>query len=212
MDVDKLSLKPTEIDKNTGRIVLPKSQEELARLSGYEPVEPKVQTNVKTYLQSGPRPAFPRASASAAPQTPSQVRTMASPDPTGSAAFYMHPFFGILGFCALVAALPVAFFGANLVRENDQLTRDLSSLETQNAILNARNTSSSTDEYRMAALQQEINRMRSDVAQLGTGAIDLYYEEDVPVYETEAVSDFPNSTEQEPRAKSDPSNEFADSE
>lgn len=182
MDVEKLSLKPTEIDKNTGRIVLPKSQEELDQLSGRTSSGFHVQTRVKTYLQSGSRPVYPQAGVTSQ-SLPATTPSPTAAAPSASLPFYQNPFFGILGFCALVAALPVAFIGADLVRENDNLARALNKLETQNAILEAQKAPSADEGYRLAVIQQEMARMRDDVAQLGTGTLEVYYDEEdlVPV-------------------------------
>jgi|GEM_PF-5516011 len=178
MDIDKLSLRPSEIDKNTGRIVLPKSQEELDRLSGRVPgMSPN--TRVKAYMPAAQRPSFPQ------PGAVSQS-LQAAPATADHPAFWQHPFYGILGFCALVAALPVGFFCATLLRENDQLKTELGTVETQNAILAAQQNSGSASGqgYSLTALNQEMAQIRSDVAQLSGSGIEVYLEEEIePVIE-----------------------------
>ncbi len=177
MDLDKLSLRPSEIDKNTGRIVLPKSQEELDRLSGRVPGS-NMSTRVKAYMPGVQRPNFPQ------PGTVNQP--VAASVPTEHPPFWQHPFYGILGFCALVAALPVGFFCATLVRENDSLKGELSKLDTQNAILVAQQKTPDPS-YTLTALNQEMARIRNDVAELSGSGIEVYLEED-PSQATEEYS------------------------
>lgn len=184
MDIDKLTLKPSEIDKNTGRIVLPKSQEELDRLSGKVIGNVRVQTRMTSYQPTGQRPSFPQPGsmphpvAPANPTLPTDIRR--------EVAFWKHPFYGILGFCTLVAAVPLSFFCASLMKENDQLTREVDRLETRTAVLEASKSSITTEEaLRLAALQQEMSQMKTDVAQLSNAGIEVYLEEEALPVEIE---------------------------
>ncbi len=191
MDIDKLSLKPTEIDKNTGRIVLPKSQEELDRLCGRVPGM-QVSSRVKAYMPAVQRPAFP---------LPGTVTQQAHSAPAASSPptppFWQHPFYGLFGFCALVAMIPLFFFGIVMVRENDRLKGELGSVETQNAILLAQQKSPDPNQaYTLNALNVQMAQIRDDVAQLSleNAELEIYYDEAPdPAGEAESASEEPAS-------------------
>jgi len=197
MEIDKLTLKSTEIDKNTGRIILPKSQEELDRLCG-RTSQPGVQarSRVKAYLPNSqaPRPVFPQ---------PGIEQHQHIPAPQPQPAFWQNPFYGILGFCTLIAAIPLGFFCLNLVQENKALTTQLDKLENKTALMEAQK---SFPHPSLTALSQEMKQIRDDVAHLSTAGFEVYYEDDAPQASEQPASeqDSPAIEEEAPELEGEP--------
>ena len=142
MDIEKLSLQPEELDKNTGRIIIPRSKEELEHLASlplkHTPKPSRVEKMTQhNQITTPDKPPVQQKAAQVPPKTePPVASPYFSATPTESTQTNSHspPWITqlkIMGLCQLCIVLPLALVLIFLLRENRDLNRQYDSLNNE---------------------------------------------------------------------------------
>ena len=187
MDIEKLSLQPQELDKHTGRIIIPQSKEELERLASIPLTKKRdtapVDTEVENRKIQSPAPISPpvqkekRNEGAQIPRVPpvsneSSAHYSSSSRKSAVAGSSSEPFFTqlkIMGLCQLFIVLPLALVVLFLLSENRELNNQYNSLSQD--LVNIKASASSRNSLQGSGsntLEKELGALRNQIFELNS--------------------------------------------